>query len=132
MEKHGSRLRGARIAVRVSAEDQRKIEEAAKSRGYVSPSSFIRTAIRNELHGREELIGIEERIGGSFERLSSENMRLSRAVQAEKKVRRHLMRARKRKGFGWKRWSRQWLYGELGLFHGYRVRRPAPKVQLAR
>jgi len=50
----------------------------------------------------------------------------------EKKVRRHLMRARKRKGFGWKRWSRQWLYGELGLFHGYRVRRPEPKVQLAR
>ena len=82
MEKHGSRLRGARIAVRVSAEDQREIEEAAKSRGYASPSSFIRTAIRNELHGREELIGIEERIGGSFERLSSENLRLSRAVQA--------------------------------------------------
>lgn len=49
----------------------------------------------------------------------------------EKKVRRHLMRARKRKGFGWKRWSRQWLYGELGLFNGYRVRRPEPKVQLA-
>jgi RNA-directed DNA polymerase len=50
----------------------------------------------------------------------------------EKKVRRHLMRARKRKGFGWRRWSRQWLYGELGLFNGYRVRRPEPKVQLAR
>ena len=50
----------------------------------------------------------------------------------EKKVRRHLMRARKRKGFGWKRWSRQWLYGELGLFNGYRVRRPEAKVQLAR
>ena len=50
----------------------------------------------------------------------------------EKKVRRHLMRARKRKGFGWKRWSRHWLYGELGLFNGYRVRRPEPKVQLAR
>ena len=26
-----------------------------------------------------------------------------------KKVRRHLRRARNRKGFGWKRWSRQWL-----------------------
>jgi len=50
----------------------------------------------------------------------------------EKKVRRHLMRARKRKGFGWKRWSRQWLYGELGLFNSYRVRRPEAKVQLAR
>jgi len=30
------------------------------------------------------------------------------------------MRAQKREGFGWKRWSRQWLYGELGLFNGYR------------
>jgi RNA-directed DNA polymerase len=28
----------------------------------------------------------------------------------EKKVRRHLMRARGRQGFGWKRWSTQWLY----------------------
>jgi RNA-directed DNA polymerase len=27
-----------------------------------------------------------------------------------KKIRRHLMRARKRKGFGWKRWSTEWLY----------------------
>jgi hypothetical protein len=66
----------------VSAQDQREIEEAAKAKGYSSPSAFIRTAIRNELHGREELIGIEERISGSFERLSGENLRLSRAVQA--------------------------------------------------
>jgi RNA-directed DNA polymerase len=49
----------------------------------------------------------------------------------EKKIRRHLMRARKRKGFGWRRWSRQWLYSELGLFNAYRVRRPEPKVQPA-
>ena len=42
----------------------------------------------------------------------------------EKKVRRHLMRARGRKGMGWKRWSREWLYHTLGLFDGYRVRRP--------
>jgi len=40
----------------------------------------------------------------------------------EKKVRRHMMRARKRKGFGWLRWSRQWLYETLKLFNGYRVR----------
>src|SRR5215472_11284407 len=39
----------------------------------------------------------------------------------EKKVRRHLMRARGRQGFGWKRWSTQWLYDTLGLFHDYRV-----------
>ena len=40
----------------------------------------------------------------------------------EKKIRRHLMRARKRKGFGWKRWSSQWLGSALGLFNGYRTR----------
>lgn len=82
MEKPAARVRGARIAVRVSSEDQREIEEAAKKRGYSSPSAFIRTAIRNEIHGREELVGIEERISGSFQRLSDENFRLSRAVQA--------------------------------------------------
>jgi RNA-directed DNA polymerase len=49
----------------------------------------------------------------------------------EKKIRRHLMRARKRQGFGWRRWSRQWLYSELGLFNAYRVRRPEPKAQPA-
>jgi RNA-directed DNA polymerase len=49
----------------------------------------------------------------------------------EKKTRRHLMRARKRKGFGWRRWSKQWLYSELGLFNAYRVRRPEPKAQPA-
>ena len=36
----------------------------------------------------------------------------------EKKVRRHMLRARKRKGFGWTRWSRQWLYETLRLFNG--------------
>jgi RNA-directed DNA polymerase len=46
----------------------------------------------------------------------------------EKKVRRHLMRARNRKGFGWKRWSRRWLYDTLRLFHTYRVSRPQPKA----
>ena len=44
----------------------------------------------------------------------------------EKKVRRHLMRSRQRKGFGWKRWSNQLIYEELGLFDDYHVRRPKP------
>jgi RNA-directed DNA polymerase len=39
----------------------------------------------------------------------------------EKKIRRHLGRARQRRGFGWKRWSRPWLYQSLGLFGEYRV-----------
>ena len=40
----------------------------------------------------------------------------------ERKVRRHMMRARNRRGFGWKRWSTAWLYDTLGLFADYRVR----------
>jgi len=40
----------------------------------------------------------------------------------ERKVRRQLMRARNRRGFGWKRWSTAWLYDTLGLFADYRVR----------
>jgi len=40
-----------------------------------------------------------------------------------KKMRRHLMRARQRQGFGWKRWSERWIYERLGLFDGYHLRR---------
>ena len=47
----------------------------------------------------------------------------------EKKARRHLMRVRKRRGFGWKRWSSEWLYGTLGLFNDYRVLRVAPPAK---
>jgi RNA-directed DNA polymerase len=41
----------------------------------------------------------------------------------EKKIRRHLGRARQRRGFGWKRWSKRWLYERVGLFNGYRLSR---------
>lgn len=40
----------------------------------------------------------------------------------EKKIRRLLAKARQRRGFGWKRWSRRWLYHELGLYDEYKVR----------
>jgi RNA-directed DNA polymerase len=47
----------------------------------------------------------------------------------EKKIRRHLMRARGRKGMGWKQWSKEWIYGTLGLFNDYRVgRQSLPKA----
>jgi len=41
----------------------------------------------------------------------------------EKKVRRHLMRSRGQPGFGWKRWSTEWLHDKLGIFNDYRVSR---------
>jgi RNA-directed DNA polymerase len=51
----------------------------------------------------------------------------------EEKVRRHLMRARGRKGFGWARWSNEWLYDRLGLFNDYRlIRGSRAKVAPAR
>jgi RNA-directed DNA polymerase len=40
----------------------------------------------------------------------------------EQKVRRHMMRVRQKKGFGWKRWSSDWMYGQLGLYNDYAVR----------
>jgi RNA-directed DNA polymerase len=52
----------------------------------------------------------------------------------EKKVRRHLARAAQRPGFGWKRWSRERLYHEMGLYDDYSIRyvRRAPKALPAR
>ncbi|CAM4457598.1 MAG: hypothetical protein LEGION0403_FIIPPAGN_02335 [Legionella sp.] len=50
----------------------------------------------------------------------------------EKKVRRNLMRARKLGGFGWERWSREWMYQKLGLFSDYQIRYYVPKVSPVR
>lgn len=46
----------------------------------------------------------------------------------ELKTRRHLMRARKRRSFGWERWSTRWLYEKLGLFNNYLLRRFESKI----
>ncbi len=40
----------------------------------------------------------------------------------EQAIRRHLMRNQKRRGCGWRRWSKEWLYERLGVFDDYRVR----------
>ena len=40
----------------------------------------------------------------------------------EKKVRRFVMKRKKRRGFGWKRWSREDIYRNWGLFNDYRIR----------
>lgn len=50
----------------------------------------------------------------------------------EKKVRRHLMRARNRRGFGWNRWSKEWLYKTLGLYNDYKVRYYRPESAAGR
>jgi len=45
----------------------------------------------------------------------------------EMKIRRHIMRARKRRGFGWSKWSMAWVYDKLGLFDEYLVRYYTPR-----
>jgi RNA-directed DNA polymerase len=49
-----------------------------------------------------------------------------------KKIRRHLMRAQKRKGFGWQRWGPRWVYEAMGLFNSSRVRYFTPTASPAR
>ncbi|HEY1185192.1 MAG TPA: ribbon-helix-helix domain-containing protein, partial [Bryobacteraceae bacterium] len=82
MRQHAGAARSARIAVRLSSEEQYQIEAAAKTRGYASPSAFIRGAIRNELKGRTELTGTEERIAGGFDGVSRDIFRVDRGQQA--------------------------------------------------
>jgi RNA-directed DNA polymerase len=46
----------------------------------------------------------------------------------EKKVRRFVMRRKGRKGFGWKRWSREDIYKKWGLYNDYHIRYLYPKA----
>jgi Arc/MetJ-type ribon-helix-helix transcriptional regulator len=80
--KHPGTSRNARVAVRLAREEQHQVEEAAKTRGYANSSAFIRAAIRNELDGRAELTGTDERIGAGFDRVSRDIFRVGRGQQA--------------------------------------------------
>lgn len=50
----------------------------------------------------------------------------------EMKVRRFVMRRKKLKGFGWKMWSREEIYGKWGLYNDYRIRYVYPKANPSR
>jgi len=52
--------------------------------------------------------------------------------EVERKVRKFIMRRQKRRGFGWKRWSREELYQRWGLYRDYRIRYLYPKAAPAR
>src|SRR5271170_7572847 len=82
MKQRASSARSARVALRITRADQRQVEDAAKTRGYANPSAFIRAAIRNELDGRAELTGTDERIGAGFDRVSRDIFRVGRGQQA--------------------------------------------------
>jgi hypothetical protein len=82
MAQHASRGRTARVAFRLTREEQHQLEEGSKTKGYANPSAFVRAAIRSELNGRPELTGTEERIAGGFDRLSRDIFRVDRGQQA--------------------------------------------------
>jgi RNA-directed DNA polymerase len=56
--------------------------------------------------------------------------RTFRAVryEIERKVRKFVMKRQKRRGFGWKRWSREEIYQKWGLFRDYRIQYVFPKA----
>src|SRR5450631_1096186 len=94
------------------------------------PKSYQPAHRRSDRNDQSDPAWLGELLSGwQFEPLLRHDQRL-----VEKKVRRHLMRARQRRGYGWKRWSTNWLYGPLGLFNDYQVRhhKPGPKVAPAR
>ncbi len=47
----------------------------------------------------------------------------------ELKIRRHLMRARGRRGYGWKRWNRRMFYERLGLYDQWHISYYKPKAR---
>jgi Arc/MetJ-type ribon-helix-helix transcriptional regulator len=69
-------------AVRISQELDQRMQRAVRDRGFRTPSAFLRAAIENELSGRAELTGAEERIAAGFERITREMFRMGRGQQA--------------------------------------------------
>jgi hypothetical protein len=69
----------AQRAIRFSEKTDKEILEAARKRGFSSPTAFIRHSVEQELAGRsEELVGAEERLVASIERVRQEVFRLGR------------------------------------------------------
>jgi len=52
--------------------------------------------------------------------------------EIERKVRRFVAKRQKRRGFGWKRWSREEIYEKWGLYRDYRIQYLYPKAAPAR
>ncbi len=73
----------AQRTIRFSEKTGKEIQEAAGKHGFSSPTAFIRHSVEQEPSGRsEELVGVEERLAASLERVRQEIFRLGRAQQA--------------------------------------------------
>jgi len=56
------------MEIRTSPEEARAIAKTAKAQGYANSSAFIRSVLRDEMSGRQELTEAEQRIAASFDR----------------------------------------------------------------
>jgi transposase-like protein len=67
----------AQRAIRFSETTDKEIQEAAGRHGFSSPTAFIRHSVEQQLSGRsEELVGAEERLAASLERVRQEIFQL--------------------------------------------------------
>lgn len=82
MPSHNAAPKKARLAVRLSEIEKQETLAAVKTRGYATPSAFIRAAIRNELSGRSDSTESEQRVSAGFDRIAHEIFRLGRSQQA--------------------------------------------------
>ena len=73
---------------------------------------------------KEVIQTINEVIRGwvNYFRIGNSNSTFKKVNYIEKKVRKFVMRRKKLKGFGWKRWSREDIYQKWGLYNDYQIR----------
>ena len=74
--------KSARIAVRLSPTLQVQVSETAKTKGYATPSAFVRATLHDALNGRNQLFNAEEKTAGSLERILRDIRRLGWSQQA--------------------------------------------------
>jgi RNA-directed DNA polymerase len=80
---------------------------------------------------KEVIFSVNEVIRGwvNYFRIGNSNSTFNKVRDdIEKKVRKFVMKRKKRKGFGWKRWNREEIYQKWGLFNDYRIRYIHPKA----
>ncbi len=75
--------RRVKATVGLTEDEYKLIRQAAKDRAYLSPTAFMRAAIRNEINHRDGALSEAElRIAAGLERISRDILRVHRAQQA--------------------------------------------------
>lgn len=75
--------RRVKATIGLTDDEYKLVKHAAKERAYLSPTAFMRAAIRSEINGRDGALSEAElRIAAGLERTSREIVRVQRAQQA--------------------------------------------------